>query len=151
MRLDDLPEQLITLGLAAEATITPCTPAEVDEVRASHGVDTLSEPYERFLLLMGRGAGELLRGTDIYYPTALNLAEYTEEYLAENDVAHLFAPGSIVVAMHQGYHVSWIEPSGVVHENVEPDTTIHKTWPGMADWLLTYAQAQRASRDRYRT
>lgn len=140
--MSDLVERLISSGLATRETVVGCTPEEVAEIRADHGVDRLPEQYEEFLLLMGRGAGELLRGTDFFYPGIRGLDDDGRELLEENDAAHLLPEGAIVVGMHQGYELYWLAPSGALSWYVEAETEVSRTWPSLADFLAAQIEAQ---------
>lgn len=77
---------------------------EVDEVRARQGVVKLPETYHRFLTVMGRRAGQMLAGTDIFYPEMLDLKDFLEDFPV---VQALVSSGgeSLVFGMHQGYQV----------------------------------------------
>jgi hypothetical protein len=107
---------MLDLGLGTADTIRRCRAEEVAEVRADQGVAQLPIQYEEFLLAMGRQAGELLRGTDFFYPSALGLPKDGRELLADNDASHLLPRDALVVGMHQGYQLYWLSPSGIVVE-----------------------------------
>src|SRR5688572_12766779 len=116
--MQEFADLLIQRGMANPETITGCTPEEIDEVRQDQGVEQLPAQYEDFLRVMGRQAGKLLVGTDFFYPQILELGQDGRELLAENDAEDLMAPDCLVIGMHQGYEMYWMEPgqpSGRVH------------------------------------
>lgn len=149
--MDELVDHLRGCGMADSDTVIACTRAEVDEVRADIGVEKLPAHYEQFLLRMGRRAGELLRGTDFFYPAILGLSADGREFLEENGVAHLLAPGSIIIGMHQGYQLYWMdpgEPSGQVHFYTENSDDIAESWPSLLEFLVAEAAEERRARGR---
>ncbi|WP_147455056.1 SMI1/KNR4 family protein [Saccharothrix australiensis] len=137
---------LLDSGIATADTVRGCTPAEVAEVRADQRVEWLPAQYEEFLLTAGRQAGDLLRGTDFFYPTVLGLADDGRELLDENDAADLLPEGAVVVGMHQGYELYWLAPSGELSWYKEGATTVHRTWPSLLDFLVDQAEAQAVAR-----
>lgn len=147
--MDRLVERLLATGVATKETIIGCTPEEVAEVRADHDVERLPGHYEQFLLAMGKRAGELLRGTDFFYPHILELDADGRELLADNDALHLLAEGSLIIGMHQGYELYWLEagePSGPLVWYQEPDQTEHRRWPTLLDFLMSQVEDQRGTR-----
>jgi hypothetical protein len=135
----DLADSLIDQGLASKESIIGCTPDQVSEFRRARGIAVLPAQYEEFLTVMGREAGDLLRGTDFFYPTITEVGNWGQEILAENKVEHLFAPGSLVLGTHQGYIVYWMEPgepSGPVRTYMEGKETVTQTWPSLLDFLV---------------
>ncbi|AXB45016.1 SMI1/KNR4 family protein [Amycolatopsis albispora] len=115
----------------------PCTEEEVARVR---GVGWLPQPYEDFLLRMGRRAGDLLRGTSVFYPGIVELADEMRDLVRENKVEHLIAPGSILLGMHQGYQLYWLEPGGRVHLYEEMETEVRESWPSLLAFLRAEAE-----------
>ncbi|MEU6642423.1 hypothetical protein ABZ863_07715 [Saccharomonospora sp. NPDC046836] len=147
--MDQLSQRMIVSGVATSETIIGCTPGEVAELRADHRVERLPEQYEQFLLAMGKQSGRLLRGTDIFYPHNFRLDDDGRELLAENDVLHLLSGGSIIIGMHQGAELYWLEPGEpewALNWYQEPDRTVHKRWPNLLEFLsaLVNAIAQRS-------
>ncbi|GLU47148.1 SMI1/KNR4 family protein [Nocardiopsis ansamitocini] len=60
------------------------------------------DDYTGFLTAFGRGAGNLFRGTDLYYPGCLDFNDYAEEFAAEEDPG-LVTDGCFFFCVHQGY------------------------------------------------
>lgn len=137
---------LLTSGLATVDTIRPCTPAEVAEVRTDQRIEHLPPQYEDFLLTMGRQAGELLVGTDFFFPRILGLADDARGLLTENNAGHLLPPGAVIVGMHQGYELYWLAPSGELSWYKEGHQTVHRTWPTLLDFLVSQVKAQASIR-----
>ncbi|MEV0675999.1 hypothetical protein AB0I60_05690 [Actinosynnema sp. NPDC050436] len=79
--MSTLIETLLDAGLATADTIRGCTPEEVAEVRADQRAERLPAQHEEFLLTAGRRAGDLLRGTDLFYPSLLGPAAEGRELL----------------------------------------------------------------------
>jgi hypothetical protein len=135
----DLAGSLIESGLATAESIVGCTPDELAEFRRVRGVAALPAQYGEFLTVMGREAGDLLRGTDFFYPVILEVGEWGQEVFDDNDMGHLFVPGSLVLGTHQGYIVFWLEPgqpSGPVHQYKEGDKSA-QTWPSLLEFLVS--------------
>lgn len=137
-----LVSTLLDSGIATADTIQGCMPAEVAEVRADQGVERLPAQYEEFLLTAGRQAGDLLRGTDFFYPTVLGLAGDGRELLDENDAGGLLPEGAVVVGMHQGYELYWLAPSGELSWYKEGATAVHRTWSSLLDFLVDETETQ---------
>lgn len=137
-----LADRLVEYGLASPDTIRPATVAEVAEVTADHGVPKLPAQYDEFLRVMGRQAGDLLRGTDFFYPAVLGLDGDGKDLLAENDASHLMPAGALVIGMHQGYELYWLSAAGEVSWYKEGDQNVHRTWPTLLTFLSSQAEAQ---------
>ncbi|SFP32526.1 hypothetical protein SAMN05421810_102264 [Amycolatopsis arida] len=151
--VDDVVEHLVSLGLAAREDLVPCSATEIEEIRAVQRVPALPGQYVDFLRTMGRSAGRFLRGSDFFYPQLVELVEEARDLLAENDVAHLMLPGSVVVGLHQGYQVYWMEPgepSGRVHWYDEGEESVTRSWPSLVDFLVAQADEQKRVIDTYR-
>ena len=97
-----LRSRLIQSGMAGEDTVRGCSPAEVAEVAARQGV-ALPERYVEFLLVMGRGAGAFFRGSDVFYPTVLELKGRAQDLLEECGRPFILPGDAVVFFMHQGY------------------------------------------------
>ncbi|MFE3785941.1 SMI1/KNR4 family protein [Amycolatopsis sp. NPDC059090] len=144
--VNDLADYLCAHGIAEPATIVGCRPAEVEQVRADMRIQRLPAQYEQFLLRMGRGAGGLLRGSDFFYPAILGLSADGRDFLEENGTASLMAPGSIVIGMHQGYRLYWLEcgePSGPVRCYTENADDLDASWPSLLAFLASAADEER--------
>ncbi|GAB2573092.1 hypothetical protein [Kribbella endophytica] len=98
--------------------------------------------YEYFLRKIGRGAGDFLVGSDVFYPVVLELKGRAEELLAEWDEREVvLGERSLVVNMHQGYQFVWFddvrEPG--VSMYMEGSSGVYRSWPDFADFLIGMA------------
>ncbi|RZQ60747.1 SMI1/KNR4 family protein [Amycolatopsis suaedae] len=137
MNIDQLATWLLAEGRAVPDTLVPCTPAEIDEVREAQQIRLPAE-YERFLGTMGRRAGNLLRGTDVFYPAIVELAD---EFRAAADEFGV-ASGSVLLGMHQGYVLYWLDVDGRVCSFTEGDSEAGPTWPSLPGFLADQAGAE---------
>ncbi|MFE7854100.1 SMI1/KNR4 family protein [Streptomyces sp. NPDC057403] len=119
---------------------------EIESVRVDQHIESLPMYYEEFLRNMGRCAGQFLIGTDAFYPEMIGIKHDALELLAENGASHLIAENAIVFAMHQGYQVYWLEPSGSDDPPVamyqEGSAELHTRWDSFSEFL-----ADQSSRD----
>ncbi|MEU9887489.1 SMI1/KNR4 family protein [Sphaerisporangium sp. NPDC051011] len=99
---------LIEMGVTCSHQISGCTVKEVEEVVRYAGDFRLPDHYLAFLSLMGHGAGQLFRGTSIYYPEPLELNDYAREF-AEDDDPDLVTEGRFFFAHHQGYQLYYFD------------------------------------------
>ncbi|MEV6348586.1 SMI1/KNR4 family protein [Actinoplanes sp. NPDC051851] len=105
----------------------------------SWGVERLPRVYLDFLSQLGVSAGELLRGTDGFFPEILSLPEDVEEFFAEDEGGMPRPPGVLVFAMHQGYQVYWMtdvtvpDPEVVLYTERRPEPLM--TWPSFTHFL----------------
>lgn len=150
--MKDVVALLMSNGMATSDNVVPCSPDEVEEIRKSAGVERLPDQYKDFLLTMGRRAGDLLRGTDFFYPSIVRLADEMRELLDECDATHLIKPGSILLGMHQGSELYWMEPgepSGPVFLYVEYEEGPRRNWSSLRDFLITQAKEEKKIREKY--
>jgi hypothetical protein len=140
----EFAERIVKGGMARPDTIVPCAPEEVEEIRADQGVPELPRQYQEFLLVMGRQAGDFLKGTDFFYPTVLGLGQDGRELLEENHALGLLVLGSVIIGMHQGYELYWIEPAGRVHWYKEGSQSVYQSWPTLLELLVEELTEERA-------
>ena len=74
---------------------------------ADQQVSRLPSAYISFLKRIGRGAGNLLVGTDAFFPRIIGLKAAAIELFAEDSAPVHLNPDVLVIAMHQGYQVFW--------------------------------------------
>jgi hypothetical protein len=67
---------------------------------------TLPKEYRDFLLLMGRSAGNYMKGSSVFYEQLLHLKEWTDELINENNLPPL-PPDAFPFWMHQGYQAAY--------------------------------------------
>lgn len=100
-----LSEFLIKRGIATRSDIVGCTQEELSE---AFDIAALPVDYVEFLRQMGRAAGNLFRGTDIHYPTLLEVDEWAKEFCSREDVP-LSSVGKFFFAAHQGYQYYYFD------------------------------------------
>lgn len=62
--------------------------------------------YKEFLLIMGKSAGQFMRGNSVFYNEIFDLREGSIELLSENDFKEL-PENTFVFWMHQGYQFAF--------------------------------------------
>lgn len=131
-------------GVAAEISaeglpLIGLTEAEIAEVAADQQVARLPSSYRDFLRLMGRGTGRLLVGTDAFYPQLLGLKCDAAALLEADGQASLVPAAAVVVAMHQGYQVYWMQDLGVedppVYMFQEGTRAVAGAWASFTEFL----------------
>ena len=89
--------------------VTPCTEREVTDLEEKLGLQ-VPDAYKEFLLWMGHGAGNFLRGTDCFYDS-LPLNEAACELLTEDNVTLQLPEDAFVFYMHQDYQFMFLRTS----------------------------------------
>lgn len=103
-------EFLKNTGLASNATIIGCNKTEIAEVKEQWS-QKLPLAYLEFLQTMGKEAGRLFVGSEIFYPECLELRESAVELLSEFDKEDVLPDDAIVFSMHQGYQFLFFKSS----------------------------------------
>ena len=106
--IDLVRQRLISEGVADEAHIIGCSDDEVKQVAAAQAAP-MPRLYQRFLQVMGRGAGDLLVGSDVYFPKVLGLRQSAAELLAACGHPFDLPETAVVFLMHQGYQFMYFE------------------------------------------
>jgi hypothetical protein len=106
--IDLAHQRLVAEGVATDADIIGCSAEEVAQVVAAQGAP-LPWLYERFLRVMGKGAGDLLIGSDVYFPKVLDLRRAALELLGECGHPFDLPETAVVFLMHQGYQFMYFE------------------------------------------
>ncbi|MGW5921308.1 SMI1/KNR4 family protein [Nocardia fluminea] len=104
-----LRQELLASGVASEDDIMGCSASEIEDVLSSAGSFRLPDQYLAFLQVMGRRAGELFEGTDIFYPRSLEAREAAID-VASGDGESLSLENRFFFGHHQGYKVYFFEP-----------------------------------------
>jgi hypothetical protein len=134
-----LLDGLVTSGALRPDDLIGCSPEEIEQVRLDQRVSCLPDEYVCFLRLAGRGAGELLRGSDAFYPQLLGIKSDVGALLTDSGAEVALGAESLVIGMHQGYQAFWIpcitatEPEVVMFQEGDPD--IRQKWDGIASYL----------------
>jgi hypothetical protein len=135
--LDVLAEALVWLRVAYPDQIRGCTDAEVARVLAQRPGFAVPDHYLAFLHRMGRGAGRLWRGTDLFYPEAAQINEWAEES-ARDTSPPLTTHGRFFFASHQGYQFYFFEQgSPEVFMYTEGGPAAQRTNPSFLDFVWT--------------
>jgi hypothetical protein len=113
------PEECVRAVVHAIADGTTARPDQLialtdDEMRQVERDQppSLAVSYRTFLTLIGGGAGHFMQGTDVYYPSILDLRTGARELLAENGSSFDFEESDRVFSMHQGYQFDFMRGSG---------------------------------------
>ena len=137
--LTGITERLVQSGIAEAAEIRGLSDAELEEVRIDQAVSQLPGSYLQFLKLMGRSAGYLLRGTDVFYPKLLGLKQDAKELLASNGIPEASLEECIVFSMHGGYQIHWLsssmEDSPVLMYSEAQQFPDPRSWPNLRSYL----------------
>jgi hypothetical protein len=141
--IEHLREKLLSLGLATDSTIQGLSPAEIEAVAAAQG--DLPGSYARFLAAMGRQAGHLMRGTDLYFPRILKAREWAVDLLRESGQPFQLESDDVVFALHQGYVMYFFRQRGddpEVWEYAEGESAPVPSGKGLAAFLEATAEAE---------
>jgi len=104
--LDTVKQQLQQLGLVQPDELVGCTASEISKLQQELGI-SLPKAYQEFLLEMGHGAGQFLRGTDCFFKHLPYLREWAIDLLEENKFPQPLPNDAFVFFMHQGYQFSF--------------------------------------------
>jgi hypothetical protein len=116
-----------------------CSGHEIEEIMTDQKVDRLPQAYTCFLKRIGRGAGELLIGTDAFYPRLIGVKDAAIELITEDGAPIQLPPDSLVIGMHQGYQFFWLptvaqdDPKVLMFQ--EGDRTPHREWGTFSSYL----------------
>jgi hypothetical protein len=126
--------EMKALGVLDTHKLLPCTEEEVYalEQKTHH---SLPRAYKEFLLTMGKGAGDLLVGSDFSYEQIEDLQEAAVEMLSEDGFAQKLPEDAFVFFMHQGYHFNFFRTSA--GEN--PPVYRYLEGTDLETFLLTYS------------
>lgn len=100
----ELTRLVVDAGLAAEDDLVGCSDDEIAALEARISV-SLPRAYQGFLHAMGRDAGDLFVGTDMFYEDLPIPREVLQAVLDEDDDAGGFVvpDNAVVFVSHQGY------------------------------------------------
>jgi hypothetical protein len=133
--LDHLVDEVLNPG----ESIQGCSDSEIEEIMADQHVSRLPPTYITFLKRIGRGAGELLVGTDAFFPRIIGLKAAAIGLFAEDSAPVQLNPDAFVIAMHQGYQVFWFrtvtEDDPMVIMFQEGDEGPLRSWESFSAYL----------------
>lgn len=111
-------------------TLKPLQIKQIEQIESEFHV-VLPRVYKDFLLLMGRGAGNYMQGSSIFYPEVFQLHEATLELISENQLPPL-PPDGFVFWMHQGYQSAYFK----VNEGDDPSVYYYSESRDWRDFIL---------------
>ena len=142
MYLERVKERLAALKLASPDELKGCSNQEVWQLERQLGVK-LPQAYREFLLLMGKEAGQFLRGSDCFYQHLPELQTAAIELLEENHFPQLLPNDAWVFFMHQGYQFSFFrlgegeDPPTYSYCEAETEQSFVKSQERFSQFLLT--------------
>lgn len=143
--MESFSRELVESGFATSDTIIGCDADEIAQVLSmAPGGFAVPGEYRAFLECMGRAAGSLFRGTDLFFPRML------DSRLAAVDVsgAGLSLEDRFFFGHHQGYKVYFFEiGSEGVYCYHEGQSEVVKLADGFLSFLQGALQVQRKTRD----
>jgi SMI1 / KNR4 family (SUKH-1) len=134
----DAVASIITSGLAAGDEIAGCSEAEIRALEAAFGRQ-LPANYRAFLSVMGKGAGEFMRGTDMFHEHLGGLREAAGRLIAQSRSPAKLSASDWVFAVHQGYQLLYFDAAA------GPDPKVFHVMEGepaqpvaasFSDWLF---------------
>lgn len=106
--IDGIANEIVETGLSDAQSIRGCTEEEIAAFERVAGCP-LPLRYREFLERMGRGAGHFFKGSDMFLPAILEIREWAEELLAENNHPFRLEGPMLVFGMHQGYQFIFMD------------------------------------------
>lgn len=103
--------RLIETGFARLDQIRGCSEEEIVRLESHLGL-RLPAAYREFLAVMGKGAGDFYRGTDIFYSDLLfGLYSVLQRMLEEDQMPFRLREDAVIFSSHQGYIFSYFHAS----------------------------------------
>jgi hypothetical protein len=97
-----LLDLLDSAGLCKPGEVKGATELEIDSLEREVGL-RLPAAYKSYLRAMGKGAGDLFVGTDVFLLQVPGITEYAAEVLHELDPSLQLPADTLVFSSHQGY------------------------------------------------
>ncbi|HBL14916.1 MAG TPA: SMI1/KNR4 family protein [Cyanobacteria bacterium UBA11162] len=110
MYLDRAKKQLKDLEIVSPDELSGCTHYELNKLERQLGI-FLPKAYQEFLLWMGHGGGQFLRGSDCFFKHLPYLYDWGTELLQENNFPEPLPEDAFIFFMHQGYQFSFFRLS----------------------------------------
>lgn len=139
MYLDQAKTLFATLHIAAHE-ISQCTETEVAQLEQQSG-HAIPAAYCKFLLWMGHGAGNFLRGSDVFYEHLRSNVSAARELLRENNISLDLPVDALVFYTHQGYQFAYFQlsagdnPPVYYYGEGEGVEEIRELYPCFSDFL----------------
>lgn len=134
---------LVQQGAIAKANLIGCTDEEILIIQ-KHFSCQLPQAYKDFLLIAGKGAGILFRGSDIFYPRVLELQSEAKELLSELGLTTLLPIDAKVFCMHQGYELNYFMPTSddpPVFQFFEGEINAFVAWESFSKFIKASIQS----------
>jgi hypothetical protein len=150
--LREVLDRLVSSGLARKQEIFGCSAGEIRQLEASIGVP-LPGLYRGFLEVMGRGAGDFLIGSDLFFPEVMGLRAAAEGLLADCCPGVSLPENALVFFMHQGYQFLYMltgegEDDPPVYYYLEGKEAPELKWPHFSAFLIGCLEDEVAIRAR---
>src|SRR5258708_4440408 len=107
--------KLVDSGAAKASEVAGCTEGEIEELESAVGAK-LPQVYREFLSRMGRSAGQLFLGTDIFFEHLRRGLTKGANLLLARDGKPPLPKKAFVFGMHQGYQFTFF----LLGENEDP-------------------------------
>lgn len=107
--LSTLVAELQRLDAARPEEMQGCTTEELARIRAECPFAPVPTDYLAFMGQLGRGAGNLFRGSDLHFPACLGTTEYAQECKDTED-PHVPVEQNFFFGHHQGYVLYYFRP-----------------------------------------
>jgi hypothetical protein len=141
MSFQDFHEMAAALALRASDrhNVAGLTELELAELEQALGGGSLPRAYRDFMTNMGKDAGPLLAGTDVFYPSIVEFQTDAWGLVSEEGISHLIPAGSLVFAIHQGYQIYWMpaaageDPPVFIYQ--EGDREICAQWGSFSEFI----------------
>ncbi|MFD4352485.1 SMI1/KNR4 family protein [Nocardia sp. NPDC058518] len=143
--IETFSRELIESGFATSDSIIGCDSAEITQVYsvAPEGFP-IPDEYQAFLEYMGKKAGTLFRGTDLFFPRMLDAIEAAEDVFGKG----LALEGKFFFGHHQGYKVYFFKRgSGAVYAYQEGSSEDQKLADGFIEFLRQSWRIQQKTRE----
>ncbi|MFZ6722249.1 SMI1/KNR4 family protein [Undibacterium sp. Ji49W] len=131
-------DAIVTQGKIKQESLIACSLQEIKAIE-KHFSSQLPQTYKDFLVIAGKGAGKLFRGTDIFYPRILQLQSEARNLLAELDLTNLLPTEAKVFCMHQGYEINYFLPFSAdppVFQFFEGGNAVTMPWQSFSEFVV---------------
>ncbi len=121
----------------------PCTEKEIEVLKGLAKEKKLPETYLEFMKEAGNGI-RFLQGSSYTMKEILNLKEWANELLEENNVKEIISDNQVVFFMHQGYQFCFFNlddgenPPIYYYGEGEGLKSFIKKNDTLAEWLIEY-------------
>ncbi|WP_162958871.1 SMI1/KNR4 family protein [Nocardia yunnanensis] len=134
--MDSLRHDLLASGIATSPSeIIGCSDSEIDQVVSTADGFPIPDAYIAFLKAFGRKAGNLFRGTDLFFPGLLDAKDSAVDIASGPDET-LTLDNRFFFGHHQGYKVYFFEAgSEAVFGYQEGHPHDQRLANSLADWL----------------